>query len=72
MPVTRSRNGLNEVFDHANVTRFLFGDDDSSPFFHGNIPDDNFPTLVRREDQMVSFSLLNWSLMSSTCSLADS
>ncbi|PHH66643.1 hypothetical protein CDD81_6480 [Ophiocordyceps australis] len=53
MPVTRSRNGLYDMnLDQTNTTRFLFGDDDQQAFSRGQTPDDNFPTLVRREDQM--------------------
>lgn len=55
MPVTRSRNGLYDMnLDQTNTTRFLFGDDEPNSLPRGRTPDDNFPTLVRREDQMVS------------------
>lgn len=55
MPVTRSRNGLYDMnLDQTNTTRFLFGDDEPNALPRGRTPDDNFPTLVRREDQMVS------------------
>lgn len=59
MPVTRSRNGLYDMnLDQTNTTRFLFGDDEPKTLPRGQTPDENFPTLVRREDQMVSkFSL---------------
>lgn len=40
--------------DQTNTTRFLFGDDEPKALHRGQTPDDNFPTLVRREDQMVS------------------
>ena len=54
MPVTRSRTGLYDVgLDQTNTTRFLFGDEDSNALAH-SVPDENFPTLVRRDDQMVS------------------
>ncbi|CAM1504145.1 Fc.00g017360.m01.CDS01 [Cosmosporella sp. VM-42] len=55
MPVTRSRqydNGL----DQTNTTRFLFGDDEPSALGYGNGLDENFPTLVRRDGQMLSAS----------------
>ncbi|KAF5235412.1 hypothetical protein FAUST_7103 [Fusarium austroamericanum] len=52
MPVTRSRTGLYDVgLDQTNTTRFLFGDEDSNALGH-SVPDENFPTLVRRDDQM--------------------
>jgi hypothetical protein len=55
MPVTRSRNGLYDMnLDQTNTTRFLFGDDEPHSLPRGRTPDDNFPTLVRRDDQMVS------------------
>ncbi|KIE03941.1 Armadillo-like helical, partial [Metarhizium majus ARSEF 297] len=57
MPVTRSRNGLYDMnLDQTNTTRFLFGDDEPNSLPRGRTPDDNFPTLVRREDQMLSAS----------------
>lgn len=57
MPVTRSRNGLYDMnLDQTNTTRFLFGDDEPNALPRGRTPDDNFPTLVRREDQMLSAS----------------
>lgn len=53
MPVTRSRNGLYDInIDQTNTTRFLFGDDEPNALHRGTTPDVNFPTLVRREDQM--------------------
>jgi hypothetical protein len=60
MPVTRSRTGLYDIssLDQTNTTRFLFGDDEptahESKYGQVAAPDDNFPTLVRREDSMVS------------------
>lgn len=55
MPVTRSRNGLYEMnLDQTNTTRFLFGDDEPNAMPRGHTPDESFPTLVRREDHMVS------------------
>jgi hypothetical protein len=57
MPVTRSRNGLYDInLDQTNTTRFLFGDDEPNALHRGTTPDVNFPTLVRREDQMLSAS----------------
>ncbi|KAK2591425.1 hypothetical protein QQS21_010889 [Conoideocrella luteorostrata] len=57
MPVTRSRNGLYDMnLDQTNTTRFLFGDDEPHALPRGQTPDDNFPTLVRRDDQMLSAS----------------
>ncbi|KFA74670.1 hypothetical protein S40288_03234 [Stachybotrys chartarum IBT 40288] len=57
MPVTRSRNGLYEnSIDQTNTARFLFGDDEPNAMHRGNTPDESFPTLVRREDQMLSAS----------------
>ncbi|KAG6039087.1 hypothetical protein E4U41_003304 [Claviceps citrina] len=57
MPVTRSRNGLYDMnLDQTNTTRFLFGDDEPNALPRGRTPDENFPTLVRREDQMLSAS----------------
>lgn len=63
MPVTKSRTGFYDIgLDQANTTRFLFGDDDSgaeSKLYAQANPDDNFPTLVRREEypNMVSYLL---------------
>ncbi|RMJ19529.1 hypothetical protein CDV36_000767 [Fusarium kuroshium] len=57
MPVTRSRTGLYDVgLDQTNTTRFLFGDDEPKALGHGAAPDENFPTLVRRDDQILSAS----------------
>jgi hypothetical protein len=49
MPVTRSRPG---TYDPANTAGFLFGDDEPSALPRGTTPDENFPTLVRRDDHM--------------------
>ena len=59
MPTARPRNGQYETsLDGANITRFLFDDEDSGGASHGNsnpnTSDERFPTLVRRDDQMVS------------------
>lgn len=55
MPVTRSRNGLYETgLDATNTARFLFGDEDAGAAQHANAIDQGFPTLVRRDDQIVS------------------
>ncbi|KAG6010290.1 hypothetical protein E4U21_007339 [Claviceps maximensis] len=57
LPVTKSRNGLYDMnLDQTNTTRFLFGDDEPHAQPRGRTPDDHFPTLVRREDQMLSAS----------------
>ncbi|KAG6026556.1 hypothetical protein E4U40_001989 [Claviceps sp. LM458 group G5] len=57
LPVTKSRNGLYDMnLDQTNTTRFLFGDDEPRVLPRGRISDDQFPTLVRREDQMLSAS----------------
>ena len=58
MPVTRSRNGLyngTPDLDQTGTTRFLFGEEDAvgDAKYGQNNSDDPFPTLVRREDQMV-------------------
>ena len=45
--------------DHANTTGFLFGDDENSAFGPGHNPSEDFPTLVRRNDQMVSEIILH-------------
>ncbi|KAF5021988.1 hypothetical protein F66182_5945 [Fusarium sp. NRRL 66182] len=56
MPVTRSRTGLYDVgLDQTNTTGFLFGDEDANALGH-SVPDENFPTLVRRDDQILSAS----------------
>lgn len=59
MPVTKSRTGFYDIgLDQANTTGFLFGDDDSAPeakLYSQTNTDDNFPTLIRR-DNMVSVS----------------
>lgn len=58
MPVTKSRTGFYDIgLDKANTTGFLFGDDDSTPdakLYTQMNTDDNFPTLVRHEPNMVS------------------
>ncbi|KAH7155304.1 armadillo-type protein [Dactylonectria estremocensis] len=57
MPVTRSRTGLYDVgLDQTNTTRFLFGDEEPSALGHVSAADENFPTLVRRDDQILSAS----------------
>ncbi|TQW00580.1 RNA-binding protein [Cordyceps javanica] len=57
MPVTKSKNGLYEVnLDQTNTARFLFGEDEPSAFPRRDTPDHNFPTLVRRDDQILSAS----------------
>ncbi|OAQ79983.1 RNA-binding protein [Purpureocillium lilacinum] len=59
LPVTRSRNGPYDMnLDQTNTTRFLFGDDEPRALHRGQTPDEHFPTLVRREDQM-SLSSIN-------------
>ena len=64
MPVTKSRNGMHEMLslDQTNTTRFLFGDEEGSSsdvqsYLQMNANDENFPTLVRREEYpgVVSF-----------------
>ncbi|KAI9742450.1 MAG: hypothetical protein M1818_003984 [Claussenomyces sp. TS43310] len=58
MPVTKSRNGMNEMLslDQTNTTRFLFGDDEPSQssdpksYLQVNANDENFPILVRRDE----------------------
>lgn len=58
MPVTKSRNGMHEMLalDPSNTTRFLFGDDeeqsssDMKSYLQMNATDDNFPILVRRDE----------------------
>lgn len=62
MPVTRSRTGLYDVgLDQTNTTRFLFGDDEPKTLGHGAVPDENFPTLVRRDDQIVRLPIFFFS-----------
>ncbi|UKZ82085.1 hypothetical protein TrVFT333_009869 [Trichoderma virens FT-333] len=57
MPVTRTRNGFYDLnLDQTNTTRFLFGDDEPNHLPRGHTPDDSFPTLVRRDDQILSAS----------------
>jgi hypothetical protein len=58
MPVTKSRNGMDNMLslDPSNTTRFLFGDDEAptSPdvtnYLQMNTTDDKFPILVRRDE----------------------
>lgn len=60
MPVTKSKNGLYEVnLDQTNTARFLFGEDEPNAFPRRDTPDHNFPTLVRRDDQIVSFLFIS-------------
>lgn len=40
--------------DQTNTTRFLFGDDEPHYLNSGHAADESFPTLVRRDDQIVS------------------
>ncbi len=60
MPVTKSKNGLYEGhhLDQTNTARFLFGEDEPNAFPRRDTPDHNFPTLVRRDDQIVSLPYL--------------
>ncbi len=59
MPVTRSRTGVYDAsLDQTNTTRFLFGEDEPSALGFGTVPDENFPTLIRRDDHIVSLSPL--------------
>lgn len=63
MPVTKSRNGLQDSLDSAGTTRFLFGEEDgpalpaAKDYLQMNTTDDKFPILVRREEfpDMVSW-----------------
>lgn len=61
MPVTRSRTGIYASaaeLDQTGTARFLFGEEDNGgDARYGGRQDDPFPTLVRREDQMVSLIL---------------
>ncbi|KAL9480690.1 hypothetical protein ACSS6W_005476 [Trichoderma asperelloides] len=57
MPVTRSRTGFYDTnLDQTNTTRFLFGDDEPHHLTSGYTADESFPTLVRRDDQILSAS----------------
>ncbi|KAH0496415.1 hypothetical protein TgHK011_003776 [Trichoderma gracile] len=57
MPVTRTRSGFYDLnIDQTNTARFLFGEDETSHLSGGHQPDDSFPTLVRRDDQILSAS----------------
>ncbi|KAL5352769.1 hypothetical protein ACLOAV_002717 [Pseudogymnoascus australis] len=57
MPVTKSRNGVQDMLslDQTNTTRFLFGDEDaggpmdSKNYLQMHATDENFPILVRGE-----------------------
>ncbi|OBT40346.1 hypothetical protein VE00_08460 [Pseudogymnoascus sp. WSF 3629] len=57
MPVTKSRNGIQDMLslDQTNTTRFLFGDEDaggpmdSKNYLQMHATDENFPILVRGE-----------------------
>jgi hypothetical protein len=57
MPVTKSRNGIQDMLslDQTNTTRFLFGDEEASTsadaksYLQMHATDDNFPILVRGE-----------------------
>lgn len=69
MPVTKSRNGIQDMLslDQTNTTRFLFGDDesatstDSKNYLQMHATDDNFPILVRGEHpQKVTFRFLQY------------
>jgi hypothetical protein len=58
MPVTKSRNGMQEMMslDQTNTARFLFGEEDGAAsgdiknYLHMNTTDDKFPILVRRDE----------------------
>jgi hypothetical protein len=56
MPVTRSRNGVHDMFalDHTNTARFLFGEEEGSSevknYLQHSATDDKFPILVRRDE----------------------
>jgi hypothetical protein len=68
MPVTRSRKGLYETnLDKTNTARFLFGDEEPNGMARGSTPDDHFPTLVRREDQMVRGFIIVFAFLDSAC-----
>lgn len=55
MPVTKSRNGVQDMLalDQTNTARFLFGDDENSAeaksFLQMQSTKDNFPILLRGE-----------------------
>lgn len=61
MPVTKSRTAFYDVnLDQANTTGFLFGDDNDGTehkIYNQATNEDNFPTLVRRDPNMVSSNL---------------
>lgn len=58
MPVTKSRNGMQEMLslDQTNTARFLFGEDESAPspdinqYLDMNGAENKFPILVRRDE----------------------
>lgn len=58
MPVTRSRNGMNEMLslDQTNTARFLFGEEEgtTSPdvnnYLDMNATADNFPILLQNRN----------------------
>lgn len=61
MPVTKSRNGMHEMFDTNPTTSFLFGKEDdsaTSPKHYMSATEDNFPTLVRQEQYPGKVSIL--------------
>ncbi|KAI9647455.1 hypothetical protein NHQ30_003840 [Ciborinia camelliae] len=57
-PVTKSRNGMNEMLslDQTNTARFLFGEDENAApanvdnYLNMNATDDKFPILVRQNE----------------------
>lgn len=79
MPVTKSRNGVQDMLslDQTNTTRFLFGDEDaggpmdSKNYLQMHATDENFPILVRGEHpQNVSpqIDLPLQTVLTATCS----
>jgi hypothetical protein len=56
MPGSRPRNGAqdNAGLDGANITRFLWDDEEGGGSSHYNASEMGFPTLTRTEDQIVS------------------
>ncbi|KAI6780373.1 Pumilio domain-containing protein-like protein [Emericellopsis cladophorae] len=58
MPGSRPRNGAqdNAGLDTANITRFLWDDEEGGGNSHYNASDMGFPTLTRTEDQILSAS----------------
>ena len=69
MPVTKSRNGMQEMLslDQTNTARFLFGEDESAPspdinqYLDMNGAENKFPILVRRDEYpgVVRFALFS-------------